>query len=118
MHIASPLQFDARGRTAECDDPAYVRQLIELVLFAAPGERVNRPDFGAGLRGLVFAPNSDELAAALQFTVESSLRRWLNTLIDVTALTVAAEEETLRVEVSYVLRRSGVARTEAFAATA
>jgi phage baseplate assembly protein W len=117
MHIEFPLHFDASGRTAGCDDPNYVRQLIEMVLFSGPGERVNRPDFGAGLRGLVFAPNSEELAAALQFAVQSNLRRWLNTLVDVTALSVTAEDETLRVEVSYALRRTGAKRTEEFTAT-
>ena len=42
--------------------------MIEQLLFTEPGERVNRPDFGSGLLQLVFAPNSPELAAALQFT--------------------------------------------------
>jgi phage baseplate assembly protein W len=116
MHINFPLGFDARGRTAECDDPQYVRQLIELVLFTARGERLNRPDFGAGVRNLVFAPDGDELAAALQFAVQSNLRRWLSTLIDVTALTVRADGETLRVDVSYALLRTGEVRTEGFTA--
>ena len=39
-----------------------MRDMIEQVLFTAPGERVNRPDFGCGLLQMVFGPNSSELA--------------------------------------------------------
>ena len=53
-----------RPHRATTDDDDHVRDLIEQVLFTAPGERVNRPDFGSGLLQLVFAPNSPELAAA------------------------------------------------------
>ena len=49
MNLRFPYQFDGRGRTAEADEAAYIRDLIEQVLFTAPGERVNRPDFGCGL---------------------------------------------------------------------
>ena len=51
----------------------YVRQLVEQVLFTSPGERVNLPDFGSGLLQLPFAPNSLEMAAATQFTVQAAL---------------------------------------------
>src|SRR6476661_8979078 len=64
MYVDHPYRFDARGRTAETTTGEHIRDLIEQVLFTAPGERVNRPDFGCGLQRLVFAPNSDELAAA------------------------------------------------------
>ena len=51
----SPLDFpcalDGRGRTAATDHDDHVRDLIEQVLFTAPGERVMRPDFGSGLLG-------------------------------------------------------------------
>ncbi len=47
--------------------------MIEQFLFTNTGERVNRPDFGSGLLQMVFAPNSPELAAAVQFTVQAGL---------------------------------------------
>jgi hypothetical protein len=68
-NVDYPFQFDSRGRTAEVGQDAHIRDLIEQVLFTAPGERVNRPTFGSGLMQLVFAPNSDELAATTQFLV-------------------------------------------------
>ena len=70
MHAAFPYRIDGRGRSAEPEnEDAHVRELIEQVLFTVPGERVMRPDFGCGLMQLVFAPNSDELAATLQVLV-------------------------------------------------
>ena len=57
--------------------------MIEQMLFTNPGERVNRPDFGSGLMQLVFAPNSPELAAALEFTLQAALDRWLGDVIEV-----------------------------------
>ena len=55
---------------------AAIRQSIWLILATAPGERVQRPDFGCGLMQLVFAPNSPELAASLRFTLIAALQRW------------------------------------------
>lgn len=107
MNVDFPFHFDGRGRTAEAEADAHVRDLIEQVLFTAPGERVNRPTFGCGLMQLVFAPNSDELAAATQFLVQGALQQWLGDLIQVHEVAVESEEATLRVTVEYVLRRDG-----------
>ena len=64
--------------------------MIEQFLFTNAGERVNRPDFGSGLLQLVFAPNSPELAAAVQFTVQAGLQRWLGDVIEVQAVEVTS----------------------------
>src|SRR3981081_76517 len=96
-----PYHFDGRRRTAATDSDAHIRDLIEQVLFTAPGERVKRPDFGSGLMQLVFAPNSDELAAATQFLVQGALQQWLGDLIEVEAVEVTSEDSTLRVTVQY-----------------
>lgn len=103
MHIDFPLHFSC-GVTASADDAGHVRDLIEQLLFTEPGERVNRPDFGSGLMQMVFAPNSAELAATLQFTVQATLLEWLGDLIDVQALEVSAQDATLQVRLSYRLR--------------
>lgn len=103
MQIDYPFHLDARGRTAATGEEEHVRDLIEQVLFTSPGERVNRPDFGCGLLQLVFAPNSEALAAAVQFTVQGSLQQWLGERIQVEAVDVAAEDSRLTVTVVYLL---------------
>ncbi|MGH8905008.1 MAG: GPW/gp25 family protein [Egibacteraceae bacterium] len=112
MNIDYPLHFDGRGRTAQTDVDDHVRDLIEQLLFTNPGERVNRPAFGSGLLELVFAPNSPELAAALQFTMQGALQRWLGDLIDLEGLEVQSDDATLQVAVQYVVKRSGARRTD------
>ena len=62
----------------------------------------------------MFAPNSTQLAAALQFTTRAAIQQWLGDLLDLQALDVVADDATLRVTVRYALRRSGQVRTETF----
>lgn len=100
-----PYQFDGRGTTRTDGADAWIRGLIEQVLFTAPGERVMRPDFGCGLRELVFAPNSPELAATTQFLVHGALQQWLGDLITVESVTVDAVDARLAVTVQYMVRR-------------
>jgi phage baseplate assembly protein W len=114
MNIAYPYQFDSAGRTATTDDPTHIRDMIEQLLFTAPGERVNQPDFGSGLLQMVFAPNSNELAAALQFTTQAAIQRYLGDLIDLQQLTVNASDATLSVTVQYIIRSTQQSQTNTF----
>lgn len=104
MHIDYPFRVDVRGRTADTTDTDHVRDLVEQVLFTAPGERVNRPTFGSGMLRLVFDTNGPELATATEFLVQSSLQQWLGDVVEVQAVEVASEESTLRVAVRYRIR--------------
>jgi phage baseplate assembly protein W len=114
MNIDYPFHFDNRGRTASTSDDDHIRDMIEQFLFTNPGERVNRPDCGSGLLQLIYAPNSSELAATLQFTVQAGLQRWLGDVIEVQAMEVTSEEATLRVDLQYLVRRTQETRVSTF----
>jgi phage baseplate assembly protein W len=101
-----PYGVDALGRTAGTTEEEHVRDLIEQVLFTTPGERVNRPTFGSGLLRLVFAPNSDALAAATQLTVQAALQEWLGELIVVESVEVENVDASLEVTITYVRRQT------------
>jgi uncharacterized protein len=118
VYIDFPFRIDARGRTAATDEADHVRDLIEQLLFTAPGERVNRPDLGSGLLQMVFAPTSPEIAAALQFAIQAALQRWLGDLVDVHGLEVASDDSTLRVLLEYAVRRTREVRRDTFARSA
>jgi phage baseplate assembly protein W len=60
---------------------------------------------------LIFAPNSPELAATVQFTVQAALQRWLGDVIDVQDLQVDATDSTLSVDLKYIIRRTGQQET-------
>jgi len=114
MNIDFPFHFDARGRTADTGTDDHIRDMIEQLLFTNPGERVNRPDFGSGLLQLVFAPNSPEVAAAVQYTVQASLQQWLGDVIEVQSLEVTSEDSILHVELNYIVLRTAERRKEVF----
>jgi len=113
-HLDHPFHIDALGRSAQTDDADHLRDLIAQVLFTAPGERVMRPDFGSGLLGLVFEPNSSTLAATTQMLVQGALQQHLGHLIAVHAVEVAPVDAALEVSVQYVVLRDRTAREARF----
>ena len=116
VNLGFPYQFDGRGRTADADLSDYVKQMIEIVLFTSPGERVNLPDFGSGLLQLPFAPNSQEMAAATQFAVQGALQKWLAGYVTIQSVTAAVDEATLTVTVAYALVNSDVTQVATYVA--
>ena len=118
MSVAFPFHVDGRGRTAAADPDRHLRDLIEQVLFTAPGERVMRPDFGSGLLGLTFEPGGPELVATTQYLVQGALQQWLGHLIAVDAVEVSHLEGTLSVSVSYVVLRTEERTTATFSRSA
>ncbi|MBL8307897.1 MAG: GPW/gp25 family protein [Rubrivivax sp.] len=113
-HLDHPWHIDATGRTAQTDEAGHLRDLIEQVLFTAPGERVMRPDFGSGLLGLVFEPNSSTLAATTQVLVQGALQQHLGHLIALRAVNVEPVDARLEVTVQYVVLRDRSAQEARF----
>jgi phage baseplate assembly protein W len=92
------------GRLAqEADYEEYIKQLIRQVLLTAQGERINRPDFGAGVKRLVFAPNSPATASLAQTLIFQALTRWLSTLIRTESVQAEAINERLNITVGYTI---------------
>jgi uncharacterized protein len=111
MNVDFPWSYDSRGRTARTTNEDHIRDMLLLLLLTDVGERVNRPDFGCGLRQLVFAPNSPELAAAVQFTMQGAIQRELGDVLILQALDVRADDGILGVSVTYALIETGAEQT-------
>lgn len=104
--IHYPFAID-RGLGTLAEEAIYsqhVEQMMKQVLFTSPGERINRPDFGCGLRRMVFAPNSDVSANMTQVMIVQALERWLGTLIEVIDVKAKAIDEKLEVGIVYILK--------------
>lgn len=114
MNIDFPFYFDSRGRTATTDEADHIRDMIEQLIFTSPGERVNRPDFGSGILQLVFAPNSPELAATLQFTLQAAIQRWLGDVIELRDLDVQSVDSSITIDMKYAIRRTNEEQTATF----
>jgi uncharacterized protein len=113
-HLAQPFAFDWAGRTATNGGDVHIRSLIMAVLFTAPGERVNRPEFGCGLKQLLFAPLDETLAAATQQMIQGALLRWLGDLILVEAVDVRAADAMLTIQVTFAVRATSERQTAVF----
>ena len=105
---AYPFRIDAVShQAAQTSYPDHVAELIRQVLLTDPGERVCLPDFGCGLRRLVFAPYSDALQATAKMQIMQSLSRWLEGQIVVKDVSVSRPEDTpdgvLQIDIQYVL---------------
>jgi len=98
-----PYRIGQDGMTAGADPEAHVREMIEQLLFTRRGERVNRPDFGAGVADLVFAENAPEMAAAAQHMVMAALQQWLSGTLEVRGVDTRATDSTLAIAVRYRL---------------
>ncbi|MBV8686501.1 MAG: GPW/gp25 family protein [Alphaproteobacteria bacterium] len=108
-HFAYPLAIDrGLGTIAEQDDySAYIRALVIQTIMTAQGERINRPEFGASIRRLVFSPLNVGVERFVQTIVLQALNRWLSRYIRTTEVRVRVAEETLLVEIDYVLLAEG-----------
>lgn len=117
-YLDVPFHVAGSGRTAVTGTDDHIRDMIFSVLFTSPGERVNRPDFGCGLKTLVFAPASEAIAAATQVLVKGSLQKWLEAEIEVEDVDVQAVENEIVVTVVYHDRIGGARRVDRFGGAA
>lgn len=108
LYINAPYHFDRLGRTAQSGSyEDYVKGLVLSVLMTAPGERVNHPEFGAGLLELIFEPNSPALAQATEHRVRSGLQRWLSDVLALKDLTITPDDNQLNIDLTYEILVTG-----------
>ncbi len=107
-----PVRTQA-GRLATAADEDLIHQSIRIIIGTNPGERVMRPDFGAGLSAFVFEPMNSTTLQALRKRVQDSLIDW-EPRIDVQEVTVTpgtgAEDGLVRIEVTYRVRATNAVR--------
>jgi hypothetical protein len=107
VNVRYPYGFDASGRTAESSDLDHIEQMLAQLLFTNPGERVMQPNFGSGVMQLVFAPNSPQLAATVEYTMQGAIQQYLGDLIALQQLTVNAVDSELTIDIDYIVRNTG-----------
>lgn len=101
IDFSFPYRVGADGVTALAGRDEHIRDMIEQILFTRKGERINRPDFGAGVADLLFSENAPEIAAAVQHMVQSALQHWLAGVIEVRGVDARSEDSLLAVTVWY-----------------
>ncbi|MEJ2664562.1 MAG: GPW/gp25 family protein, partial [Spirochaetia bacterium] len=85
----------------------YIAQLVRQVLLTNPGERINRPDFGCGIKQMVFMPLNEATAGVTQVMIFQALEKWLGSVIAVDQVRVSAENSSLIIDIAYTVRFLG-----------
>jgi phage baseplate assembly protein W len=89
-----PIRVDSSSQqTAQAAYLAHVEQMVRQLLLTSPGERVDLPHFGCGLRALVFAPMSDALASTVQLRVLQAVNQWLAGIVTATQVAVVTSND-------------------------
>lgn len=103
-YLAFPFRIIPDG-PATSNRLTHVRQQIEQLLFTNPGERVFRPDFGVGVKALVFETNLSPLWEVTQRRLTASLIQALQGEADPRSIQVEVngDEERLIISISYSL---------------
>jgi phage baseplate assembly protein W len=103
---AFPVCANADGTVAMAIYEEDIRQSIRIILGTDKGERLMRPDFGAGLNSFVFEPVNPTTMHLVKTRVQESLIDW-EPRIDVQDVSVTADaglRNKLLIDVSYVVR--------------
>jgi phage baseplate assembly protein W len=108
IDYAFPFRVDAAsGQAGQPDYATHVDQMIRQIVLTTPGERADLPEFGCGLRRLVFAPHDDALETTVQLMVKRSLEQWLAGQINLQSVTAApgpgGDYSQLVVQINYLL---------------
>jgi phage baseplate assembly protein W len=106
---AFPFRIDpASGQAAQTPYQAHVEQMIRQVLLTNRGERIDLPEFGCGLRQLIFAPHNSALDSATNLVVQQALTRWMAGIITVqqvivVPLTSTDDPSQLQIQINYTM---------------
>jgi hypothetical protein len=93
-HLAFPFRIGSDGRTAApASDAEHVRDELLQLLLTSPGERLFLPEFGGGVRRLVFEPASDVLRGVVKARITQALSRWLGHRLTVELIDVRFGDE-------------------------
>ena len=109
-HLAFPFRIGSDGRSAApASDAEHVRDELLQLLLTSPGERLFLPEFGGGLRRLVFEPASDTLRNVVKARITQALSRWLGQRLTVEMLEVTWDSSAATLEVTVQYRPAGSA---------
>ena len=106
-HLSFPFRIGPEGRAAavsSLEDHVY-GEVLQLLL-TNPGERPFLPDFGGGVRRLVFEGAGQTTEAMAKAMISQALARWLDRRVTLQELTVTAENGSLIIDLIY--RAAGV----------
>ena len=74
--VAFPVRVGGDGRLAWSAGADNVRESIQVILLTQPGERLQLPEFGGGLRRFLFEPNTASTHTLIAERIQAALGTW------------------------------------------
>lgn len=74
--LGFPPRVGPDGRMRWSEGETNVRESIAIILKTEAGERIQLPDFGAGLGRYLFEPNNPATHVRIAASIEDALKRW------------------------------------------
>ena len=107
-HLAFPFRIGSDGRTvAPGSDAEHVRDELLQLLLTSPAERLFLPEFGGGVRRLVFEPASEALRGVVKARITNGISRWLGHRLTVELIDVVWDDAGATLEVTVKYRPAG-----------
>ena len=101
-HLSFPFRIGPEGRPVQVTTlEEHVRDELIQLLLTNPGERAYLPEFGGGVRKLVFEPADQAAQAMTKSMIAEAISTWLGDRIELEELNVMIEDSTIEVEIAY-----------------
>jgi phage baseplate assembly protein W len=101
-HLSFPFRIGPEGRTANVSTlEEHVYGEVLQLLLTNPGERLFLPDFGGGVRRLVFEGGGQTTEAMAKAMISQALSRWLDRRVTLQELAVTSKDSSLIVDLVY-----------------
>lgn len=114
-HLAFPFRIDTTGRAAQVTTlEEHVRDELMQLILTNPAERLFVPEFGAGVRRLVFENIDETTGSMTKAIITSAISRWIGHRVVLENLTVLIENEKIEVDLKYRIAGTEDTRTLRF----
>ena len=101
-HLSFPFRIGSDGRTAQVATlEEHVRDELMQLIFTNLGERAFLPEFGGGVRRLIFENINDTTAVMTKAMLAQAISRWLSQRITLEELMVETDNSTILVDLTY-----------------
>jgi uncharacterized protein len=109
-----PFSVAPTGRTRTPTAEERISELLEMLLYTIPGERVMRPDLGTPVTELLFEGVTDALSVALRVAIHGALTQYLAGIVDVREVDVTTEDSTIDIAIAFAAFGEAESKTIVF----
>ena len=114
-HLSFPFRIGQNGRTAEVVSlEEHIKDELIQLLLTNLGERAFLPEFGGGLRRLVFEPTAEATMGITKSMITQAVTKWMGHRVTLEVLTVEIIDTIIEVELKYTIADTDETRVMRF----